>query len=307
MEKELDFVETTYVENVPENADAERIFTELCEKGYKVIFGTTHYMGVMQNVAKKYPDVIFEECTGYETLPNQGTYFGKIEQARYLTGIIAGKMTKTNKIGYVAAHTIPEVIRGLNAFTLGVRKANPKASVHVVWTHSWFDPPKEKEAAQSLLDIGADIIAQHQDSAAAQQAAETKGVYSIGYNSDMSAFAPKSHLTAPIWDWAPFYIKTVKEIHDGTWKSSSYWGDMNDGLVTLAPFNPAVPDDLKKLVEEEKKALMEGKYDVFDGPVKDQKGNLMIKEGQKPKPTDKELLEMNWLVEGVVGEIATGK
>lgn len=303
MEKELPFVETTYIENVPENADAERVFTELCEKGCKLIFGTTHYMGVMQKVAEKYPDVIFEECTGYETSKNIGIYFGKIEQARYLTGLMAGQMTKTSKIGYVAAHTIPEVIRGLNAFTLGVRKVNPEATVHVVWTHTWYDPAKEREGAESLVDIGVDIIAQHQDSSAAQQVAESRGIYSIGYNSDMTSFAPKAHLTAPVWNWTPFYTKTVKEVYEGTWQTSSYWGDMKDGTVGLAPFGPMVPEDVKILVEKEKQAFIDGKLDVFAGPIKDQHGKERIPKGKSLTYTDKDLVEMEWLVEGVAGEL----
>jgi len=301
MEKQLDFVETTYVENVPESSDAERVFTELCEKGNKLVFGTTHYMGVMEKVAEKYPEVIFVELLGSTNTKNLGTYFGKIQEARYLSGLVAGKMTKSNKIGYVAAHPIPEVVIGLNAFTLGVRKVNPKATVQVVWTHSWYDPPTEKEAAESLLDMGADVIAQHQDSAAPQQAAEARGAYSIGYNTDMSPFAPKAHLTAPIWNWTPFYVKTATEVHEGTWKSSFYWGGMKEGIVDLAPFGPMVPEEVMKLVADEKEAIIKGEFVVFQGPVKDQKGELKVPEGKEL--TDKEILNMDWLVEGVKGEI----
>lgn len=301
MEKKLDFVETTYIEDVPESSDAERVFTELCEKGYKLIFATTHYMGVVEIVAKKYPDVIFEEILGSEVTDNLGAYFGKIQEPRYLSGLIAGKMTKTNKIGYVAAHPIPEVIIGINAFTLGVRKVNPKATVTVVWTHSWYDPATEKEAAESLLDTGADIIAQHQDSPSPQQSAEAKGAYSIGYNTDMSSFAPKAHLTAPVWNWAPFYIETAQAVHDGTWKSSFYWGGLKEGIVGLSPMASMVPEDVKGLVEKEKEAIIKGEINVFQGPIKDNKGNIKIEEGKVP--TDKEILEMNWLVEGVEGEL----
>jgi len=302
MEKELYFVETTYIESVPEGADSERVFTELCEKGYGLIFGTSFgYMDAMENVSKKYPHVVFEHCSGYKTGENLGTYFGRIEEPRYLSGLVAGKMTKTNKIGYVAAHPIPEVVIGLNAFTLGVRKVNPKATVQVVWTHSWYDPPTEKEAAESLLDMGADVIAQHQDSAAPQQAAEARGAYSIGYNTDMSPFAPKAHLTAPIWNWTPFYVKTATEVHEGTWKSSFYWGGMKEGIVDLAPFGPMVPEEVMKLVADEKEAIIKGEFVVFQGPVKDQKGELKVPEGKEL--TDKEILNMDWLVEGVKGEI----
>ncbi len=303
MEKELYFVETTYIENVPEGADSERVFTELCEKGYGLIFGTSFgYMDAMENVSKKYPDVVFEHCSGYKTTENLGTYFGRIEEPRYLSGLVAGKMTETNKIGYVAAHPIPEVIRGINAFTLGVRKVNPKATVHVVWTHTWYDPGKEREAAESLLDMGADVIAQHQDTPAPQQAAEARGAYSIGYNSDMVTFAPKAHLTSPVWNWTPFYIKTAKEVFEGTWKSSSYWEGMSDGVVGLAPVNILVPEDVKKLIESEKKSIIESDYNIFTGPLKDQEGKERVKEGQELSKED--LLQMDWFVEGVEGKIA---
>ncbi|HPZ10417.1 MAG TPA: BMP family ABC transporter substrate-binding protein, partial [Candidatus Eremiobacteraeota bacterium] len=243
LEKYLgELVETASIESVPEGADAERIFTKLCEEGYKLIFGTSFgYMDAMENVAKRYPHVVFEHCSGYKTSTNLGTYFGKIEQPRYLSGLVAGKMTKSNKIGYVAAHPIPEVIRGINAFTLGVRKVNPRATVQVVWTYTWYDPAKEKEAAESLLDMGSDVIAQHQDTPGPQQAAEGKGCYSIGYNSDMSSFAPKAHLTSPVWNWSPFYMKTAREVYEDKWKSSSYCGGMKDGIVDLAPLGPMVP------------------------------------------------------------------
>lgn len=303
MEKQLDFVESTYIESVPEGSDAERIFTSLCEKDYKLIFGTTFgYMDAMENVAKKYPDVVFVHCSGYKTSANLGNYFGRIEEPRYLSGIVAGKMTKSNKIGYVAAHPIPEVIRGINAFTLGVRKVNPKAKIQVVWTYTWYDPGKEKEAAESLLDTGADVIAQHQDTSAPQQAAEARGAYSIGYNCDMSKFAPKAHLTSPVWNWTPFYVKTATEVHNGTWKTSSYWEGMKSGIVELAPMAPMVPEDVKKLVEKEKKDIIDGKYEIFAGPIKDQQGKERIPEGKKL--TDKELLEMNWFVEGVEGKVS---
>lgn len=303
MEKELDFVETTCMESVSEGSDAERIFTGLCEKGYKLIFGTSFgYMDSMENVAKKYPDVVFMHCSGYKTSSNLGTYFGRIEEPRYLSGLVAGKMTEVNKIGYVAAHPIPEVVRGINAFTLGVRKVNPKATVHVVWTYTWFDPGKEKEAAASLLDTGVDVIAQHQDTSAPQQAAEAKGVYSVGYNCDMSSFAPKAHLTAPVWNWTPFYIKTAKEVYNGTWKTGSYWEGMKAGIVDLSPLGAMVPENVKNIVEKEKKDIIAGKYKIFAGTIKDQQGKEKVAKGKEL--TDAELLEMNWFVEGVEGKVS---
>jgi basic membrane protein A len=208
-------------------------------------------------------------------------------------------MTKKNILGYVAAFPIPEVIRGINAFTLGVRAVNPKAEVRVVWTKTWYDPATEKEAAKSLLDVGADVIAQHQDSPGPQEAAQERGVYSVGYNSSMAAFAPKAHLTAPIWNWAPFYVSTIESVKNGTWKSSSSWPGIKEGIVDLAPFGPMVPASVQKNVLNQKAALSSGSMKVFTGPVKDQSGKMRIAAGQVP--TDGELLGMNWFVEGVIG------
>lgn len=302
LEEKMPDVETMYVESVPEGADAERVLTDLAEKGCKVIFATSFgYMDPVQNVAAKYPDVTFLHCSGYKTAENVGTYFGRMYQARYLTGLVAGKMTKTNTIGYVAAFPIPEVVRMINAFTLGVREVNPNAKVKVVWTNTWYNPAAEKEAAQSLLDAGADVIAQHQDTPGPQQAAEERGAYAIGYNTDMRKFAPKANLTSAIWNWGPYYYETVKAVREGTWKSEQYWGPMADGIVDIAPLSDAVPEDVKKLVEEKKQAIIKGEFDVFSGPIKDQNGNVKVAKGQKM--TDQELLSFDWFVEGVEGTI----
>lgn len=302
LEEKMPDVETIYVENVPESSDAERVLTELAQKGAKVIFATSFgYMDYVLNVAKKFPDVVFLHCSGYKTAPNVGTYFGKIEEPRYLSGIIAGKMTKVNKIGYVAAHPIPEVIRGINFFTMGVRSVNPNATVKVVWTNTWYDPAAEKEAAKGLLDAGVDVIAQHQDTPGPQQAAQEKGVYGIGYNTNMIQFAPKANLTSPIWNWGPYYVKTVEAVKNGTWKTEQYWGGMADGVVDLGEINSIVPDDVKKLVEEKKQAILKGELNIFTGPIKDQSGQVKVQDGQKM--TDEEVLNMNWFVEGVEGTI----
>ncbi|WP_079932703.1 BMP family ABC transporter substrate-binding protein [Carboxydocella sp. ULO1] len=302
LEQQLPNVETTYIESVPEGADAERVITELAEKGNKIIFATSFgYMDAMLKVAQKYPDVVFLHCSGYKTAPNMGTYFGRMYQARYLTGIVAGKMTKSNTIGYVAAFPIPEVIRGINAFTLGVRSVNPNAKVKVVWTNTWYDPAKEKDAAKSLLDAGADVIAQHQDTPGPQQAAQEKGVYSIGYNSDMSAYAPKAVLTSAVWNWGPYYVNTVKAVMEGKWKSEQYWGPMSDGIVNLAPYGPMVPAEVKDLVEKKKQEILSGSWDVFTGPIKDQNGQVRVPAGSKM--TDEQMLSFDWFVEGVEGTI----
>jgi len=302
LEQQMPDVETSYIESVPEGADSERVLTELVEKGNKIIFATSFgYMDSVIKVAQKYPDVKFLHCSGYKTAENVGTYFGRMYQARYLTGIIAGKTTKSNTIGYVAAFPIPEVIRGINAFTLGVRSVNPNAKVKVVWTNTWYDPAAEKEAAKSLLEAGADVITQHQDTPGPQQAAEEKGKFSIGYNSDMSKMAPKAVMTSAVWNWGPYYVETVKAIKEGTWKSSQYWGPMSDKIVDLAPYGPMVPEDVKKLVEAKKQEILEGKFDVFTGPIKDQTGKERVAAGQKM--TDAEMLSFDWFVEGVDGTI----
>ncbi len=300
--KELgDKVEASYIENVPEGPEAERVIRDYAQKGYKLIFTTSFgYMDPTANVAAEFPDVYFEHCSGYKTGPNLGNYFGRMEQPRFLSGLVAGKMTKTNKIGYVAAFPIPEVVRGINSFTLGVRTANPQATVHVVWTNTWFGPPQEREAAEALLADGADVIAQHQDTTEPQKAAAEKGAFGIGYDSDMRQTVGDSVLTSPIWNWGPYYISRVKAVLDGTWKPDQYWGGMKDGIVDLAPLSPKVPADVKDLVEQYKTKILNGEFNVFAGPINGQGGKLAIPKGAAV--TDAQQLTMDWFVEGVVGQ-----
>jgi basic membrane protein A len=300
--EEMAGVTTSYVEAVAEGPDAERVMLNMARKGYKVIFATSFgYMDPMLKVAKQFPDVVFEHCSGFKTAPNMGNYFGRMYQARYLSGMVAGAMTQSNILGYVAAFPIPEVIRGINAFTLGAQEVNPKIQVRVVWTKTWYDPATEKEAAKSLLDVGADVIAQHQDSPGPQEAAQDKGVFSIGYNTDMSMFAPKAHLTAPIWNWAPFYTRTVEQVRNGTWKSASVWWGMKEGMVDIAPFGPMVPEEVRQKVNAKKAAIIDGSASLFAGPVKDQKGDIQIPDGKVA--TDEELLNMTYFVQGVSGTL----
>jgi len=295
----MDGVTTSYVESVPEGPDSERVILNMARKGYDVIFATSFgFMDPMLKVAKQFPKVAFLHCSGFKTADNMSNYFGRMYQARYLSGIVAGSMTKSNVIGYVAAFPIPEVIRGINAFTLGVQSVNPDVTVRVVWTKTWYDPATEKEAAKSLLDVGADVIAQHQDSPGPQEAAQEKGVYSLGYNSDMSAFAPKAHMTAPVWNWGPYYTKVVEQVKNGTWKAESAWPGLKEGIVDLAPFGPMVSQDLQDKVNKEKAEIAAGKK-IFVGPIKDQKGDVKIGDGITAK--DGELLGMTWFVEGVIG------
>ena len=290
-----------YVENVPEGGDATRVLTNFANLGFNLIFATSYgYMEQTMEVARRFPKIIFEHCSGDKTAPNMSNYFGRMYQARYLTGIIAGEMTKSDLIGYVAAHPIPEVIRGINAFTLGARSVNPKVKVKVVWTYTWFDPAKEKQSAESLLAVGADVITQHQDSPGPQQAAQEKGKYSIGYNCDMSKFAPKAHLTAAVWNWGVVYRKIAEEVHNGTWTNRPIFEGLKTGLVTLSPYGPMVPEKVKSDVEKARREIISGKK-VFAGPIRDQEGKIIVPVGKAP--TDRELFSMAYFVQGVEGEI----
>lgn len=302
MEK-LPFVEPSIaIESVPEGAEAVRVITGLVHKGANLVFTTSFgFMDATLEVAKRNPNVVFMHCSGYKTADNVGTYFGRMYEPRYLSGIVAGKMTKKNIIGYVAAFPIPEVIRGINAFTLGVRSVNPQAQVRVVWTQTWFDPGVERDAADSLLDVGADVLTMHQDAPATLQAAEARGAYVIGYDSDTRKFAPNAFLTAPVWNWGPLYRKIAQEVHDGTWKSSSIWWGMKQDLVKLAPMSDKVPAAVQKLVQEKTAEIKSGKLLPFAGPIKDQDGKLVVAAGKAP--TDNELLGMDYFVEGVQGSI----
>ncbi|MCK4536181.1 MAG: BMP family ABC transporter substrate-binding protein [Desulfuromonadales bacterium] len=299
----LPFVEpSTYIESVPEGAESARIITGLVRKGHNLVFTTSFgYMDATLEVAKRYKDVVFMHCSGYKSAENVGNYFGRMYEPRYLSGIVAGKMTKTNVIGYVAAFPIPEVIRGINAFTLGVQSVNPKAEVRVVWTQTWFDPGIERDAADSLLDVGADVLAMHQDAPATMQAAEARGAYVIGYNSDMRSFAPNAFLTAPVWNWGPLYSKVAQEVKDGTWKSESIWWGMKQDLVQLAPISAKVPADVQQLVQQKADAIKSGSLHPFAGPVKDQDGKVQVAAGNTP--SDGDLLGMSYFVEGVQGTI----
>lgn len=300
-----DRVETTYLESIPEGAQSQRVFEDLARKGNKLIFGTSFgYMDQMLAAAAKYPDTVFMHATGFKTAKNMGTYFGAAEEGRYLSGIAAGKATKNGRLGYVAAFPIPEVLRGINAFTLGVRSVRPDATVQVAWTSTWFGPDIEKQAAESLLAAGVDVVSQHQDTPATGEAAAAADAKWVGYNDDMSRFAPEAWLTASIWDWGPYYIRTAERVLDGTWKSEQYYGDMADGLVGLAPFGDSVDQATRQLVEEKAAAIKDGSFEPFTGPIKDQAGRERVAAGKSAKL--EELLAMDYFVEGVVGDIPEG-
>ena len=297
--KELgDKIETTFLENVPEGPDAERAIEQLVRAGNKLIFTTSFgYMDPTLKVAKKYPNVHFEHCTGYKRDKNMATYSARWYQGRYIQGQIAAKMSKTGVAGYIASFPIPEVVMGINAFTLAARKVNPNFKTKVIWASTWYDPAKEADAAKALIDQGADMITQHTDSAAPLQAAEQRGVFAFGQASDMSAFAPKAHLSAIVDDWSGYYIKRVKEVMDGSWKSGDVWGGIKDGFVKLAPFNPAMTPAARAGAEEVQKGIVAGTLHPFTGELKDQKGVLRLKAGETAP--DEMLAKMDWYVDGV--------
>ncbi|MFI4988972.1 MAG: BMP family ABC transporter substrate-binding protein, partial [Alphaproteobacteria bacterium] len=274
-------VKTTFVESVNEGADAERVIRELALAGNQLIFTTSFgFMNPTLKVAKQFPKTIFEHATGYKRDENVGTYSARFYEARYLTGIVAGKMTKSDTLGYVAAFPIPEVVQGIDAFTLGARSVNPKVQVKVIWTSSWYDPGKEREAAETLFNQGADVLTHHTDSTAVVQAAEAKRAWAIAYHSDMTKYGPHAELTAATHHWGQYYIREVKAVMDGTWKSGDVWGGIKDGMVGLAPFNAAVPMELASLVDARKAAIAAGTFHPFQGPIKDNDGKLKLPEGK---------------------------
>jgi len=303
LEEELgDQVKTLTVPDVPEGPDAEKSIRDVVNQGADVVFTTSFgYMDPTLTVAEDNPDVIFEHCSGFKTADNMATYFGRMYQPRYLSGLVAGSMTEVNSIGYVAAFPIPEVIRGINAFTLGVREVNPEATVKVVWTNTWYDPVKEREAAQALLDEGVDIIAQHQDTTEPQKAAEEAGQLSIGYDSDMAQFVGDTVLTSPVWNWGTYYVDTVSAVLDGTWETHQYWGGLEDNVVMLADLSPKVPDDVAGIVDEARSKIVDTDWDVFCGPINAQDGSTKIADGECM--ADGDMLSMDWFVEGVEGSI----
>jgi simple sugar transport system substrate-binding protein len=300
-------VTTKFVENVPEGADAERVIRNLVTGGAKIVFTTSFgYMNPTEKVAHAFPDKFFFHATGYKTGKNMGIYNARFYEGRYLCGVIAGKMTKSNVAGYVAAFPIPEVMQGINAFTQGMRSVNPKAEVRVIWVNSWFDPGKEREASLTLISQGADMITHHTDSTAVVQAAEekhkeNKNVYAFSYHSDMSKYGPTAQLTGTTHLWGEFYTKTVKEVLAGTWKGTNVWGGFKEGMIKLAPLNPAIPADVKKLVETQQKEIAAGKRHPFAGPVTGQDGKVRVPKGRNM--TDAELGAMDYYVQGVASTL----
>jgi len=297
-----DAVKTSFVENVEEGADAERVIRKLATDGNDLIFTTSFgYMNPTLKVAQQFPKLKFEHATGYKRAANLATYSARFYEGRFATGVLAGRMTKSAIMGYVAAFPIPEVLQGINAFTLGARSVNPKVQVKVVWTSSWFDPGKERAAADTLIAGGADILTHHTDSTAVAQAGEEKGVFTIAYNSDQSKYGPKTCLTAVTHNWNDYYIGRVKAVMAGTWTSGDVWGGFKQGMTKLAPYNAAVPEAVRKEVDGQIAVLAAGTAKPFQGPVNDQAGKVKIPAGHAL--SDKDIADMKWFVEGVQGKI----
>jgi basic membrane protein A and related proteins len=296
-------VQTTYKENIAVGAQFDQTVASLSSQGYKLIFATS-YGYVTKALAAKYPTIDFEQATGTLQTKNVAEYFGRAEDTIFLSGMAAGAAAKCNTIGYVVAYPIPEVIRHTNAFTLGAQLTHPGVKVKIVWTNSWYDPAAEKKAAQSLVSAGACALGQNVDSPATGQYAQSKGIPWVGYDSDSSQFAPKSWLTASVYNWGPYYLKRVKEAMAGTWKTGFYYGSINDGFTKLAPYGPGVTAATKNMIAAKEKAIENGSFYEFTGPLYDQNGKLRLKAGQRM--TIPQLYSMNWLVKGVIGS-ATGK
>jgi len=310
LEKEFgDKIATSFVEKVPEAADAERVFRDMVTTGNKLIFGTTFgYMEPMLKVAADTPGVKFEHATGYKQAENMRSYDSRTYEGAYMAGVIAGKMTKSNTLGVVGSIPIPEVIRNINSFTLGAQSMNPKVKVKVVWVNQWFDPPKETEAAQSLIDGGADVLMQNTDSSAVLQTAEKNGKYAFGWDSDMTAYGPKAHLGSAIINWAPYYIAAVREALDGKWTAGAgkhaWWG-VKEGAIDMVSIAEVVPPEAKAAVEKVKAGLKDGSFAIWKGPLLGQDGKEILKKDEIAD--DKFMSGISFYVKGVEGKVPTGK
>jgi basic membrane protein A and related proteins len=296
-------VKTTYVENVPATADAERVIRQLAVAGNQLIFTTSFgYMEPTLRVAKLFPKVHFEHATGYKTAANLVTYETRFYEGAYLLGVLAGMTTKSNTLGYVGSFPIPEVIRNIDAFTLGARSVNPKATTKVIWVDTWYDPGKERQAAEALIAQGADVLSQNTDSPAIVQAAEQHGVHAFGWDSDMSKYGPHAQLTANTENWADYYIDEARQAMAGTWTGARHVANgLKENMVVLTPLNKSVPPNVAQLFEEKKRAIIDGKLVPFSGPLKDNTGAVKLAAGSTL--THEQLMAINWYVEGIDGTI----
>ncbi|MDH6166881.1 basic membrane protein A [Variovorax boronicumulans] len=306
LEKEFgDKIKTTFVESVPEGADAERVFRDMVGQGNKLIFGTTFgYMEPMLKVATDSKDVKFEHATGYKTADNMRTYDSRTYEGAYMAGVIAGAMTKSNTLGVVGSVPIPEVLRNINSFTLGAQSVNPKITTKVVWVNEWFSPPKETEAATALINGGADVLFQNTDSPAVLKTAQEKGKRAFGWDSDMTAYGPKAHLGSATINWAPYYIKATQDALDGKWATGQAWWGVKEGAIDLVSIAEDVPAETKAKVEEVKKGLKDGSFVIWKGPILGQDGKEVV--AKDAVADDKFLTGINFYVKGVEGKVPGG-
>ena len=303
IEKEFgDKIQTSFVESIPEGADAERVFRDMAANGNKLVFATSFgYMEPIQRIAPDFPNVKFEHATGYKNGGNVATYDSRTYEGAYLAGIIAGAMTKSNVLGVVGSVPIPEVVRNINSFTLGAQSMNPKITTKVVWVNEWFAPPKETEAATSLINGGADILFQNTDSPAVLKTAEEKGKRAFGWDSDMTAYGPKAHLGSAIINWTPYYSKVVNDVLNDKWTSQHTWWGVKENAIDIVSLAPDVPDNAKAKIEEVKKGLKDGTFSIWKGPIKDQAGKDVVADG---KVADDDFMRgINFYVKGVEGKV----
>ena len=297
-------VSTSFVEKVPEGADAERVIRDLAQQGHKLIFTTSFgFMNPTLKVAEEFKDVKFEHATGYKTAPNVNTYNARFYEGRYLAGMIAGKMSKTGTLGYVGAFPIPEVLQGINAFMLGARSTNPKAQLRVVWIGTWYDPGKERDAANTLMAQGADVVTNHTDSTAVVAAAEEKKKMAVGYHSNMAKFGPNAQLVAVTHHWGNYYTQRAQETVDGTWKVAPVWGGLREGFIKLEGYSNKLPPELVASVKAREAEILAGKFHPFSAPIRTNAGSEVLASGSL---TDAQLGAMNYYVEGVVGKVPVG-
>ena len=301
-----DKIVTTFVENVPESADAERVLRDMVGQGNKLVFGTTFgYMEPMLKVAADSKDVKFEHATGYKTADNMRTYDSRTYEGAYLAGVIAGSMTKSNTLGVVGSIPIPEVIRNINSFTLGAQSVNPKVKTKVVWVNKWFDPPKEGEGAASLISGGADVLFQNTDSSAVLQKAEEKGKFAFGWDSDMSKFGPNAHLASSVINWTPYYKKAIQDVLDNKWQTGGVWWGVKEGAIDIVAISDKVPAEVKDKVAKVKAGLADGSFVIWKGPIVGQDGKEVVKKDEVAD--DKFLSGVSFYVKGVEGKVPAGK
>jgi basic membrane protein A and related proteins len=296
-------VKTTYIENVPETADSERVFRQLAADGNQLIFATSFgYMEPVQKVAKLFPDVKFEHATGFKTAANVSVYEARLEEGFYLVGVLAGQMTKTDTLGFIGSFPIPSAVRSIDAMTLGARSVNPKIKTRPIWVNTWYDPGKERQAADTLIAQGADVVAQNTDSPASIQAAQEKGTYAFSMDADMSAFGENAQLSGTTEDWSSYYIAETRKVLDGSWTGNRHtrWG-LKEGLIVMAPLNPDIPPAAVKVFEERKAKLISGELNPFAGPIQDNTGKEMVAAGSVMP--DKTFNSLNWYVEGVEASV----